>query len=189
MDISVSLSMNQSMNAEGSFEGAGMEIRQEPILVSIAKELNEVSFRQLRFESLNASFRKSSEGFEIFDIEGESLPLMRFNGGNVKILADGQLEGLLKVGVSAAIFKGVGSVKPPYFAKNEDDHFWADLIISGSIDRPRAEFVSVGNEPGPSSSEKEKSSETLKNTGLEPGSDGRARALEDNFNRLIESKP
>ncbi len=189
LDISGSLSMNQSMNAEGSFEAAGMEIRQEPILVSIAKELNEVSFRQLRFESLNASFRKSSEGFEIFDIEGESLPLMRLNGGNVKVLADGQLKGLLKVGVSAAIFKGVGTVKPPYFAKNEDDHFWADLIISGSIDRPRAEFVSVGNEPGPSSSEKEKSSETLKNTGLEPGSDGRARALEDNFNRLIESKP
>jgi hypothetical protein len=189
LDISGSLSIDQSMNAEGSFEGPGIELRQEPILVSIAKELNEVSFRQLRFESLNASFRKSSEGFEIFDIEGESLPLMRLDGGNVKVLADGQLEGLLKVGVSAAIFKGVGTVKPPYFAKNEDDHFWADLIISGSIDRPRAEFVSAVKESGQSSSDKEKSSETLKNDSLEQSSEGRARALEDNFNRLIKSKP
>ena len=58
---------------------------------------------------------------------------MRLDGGNVKVLADGQLEGLLKVGVSAAIFKGVGTVKPPYFAKNEDDHYSFHLIINPDL--------------------------------------------------------
>ena len=192
LDISGSLSIDQSMNAEGSFEGAGMELRQEPILVSIAKELNEVSFRQLRFESLKASFRKSAKGFEVFDIKGESLPLMRLNGGNIKVLANGKLEGLLKVGVSAATFKGVGTVKPPYFAKNEDDHFWADLIISGSIDRPRAEFVGTTKDSEQSSSDKDKNTETLENSDLQQRvgnrSEERAQALESNFNRLIESK-
>ncbi len=148
LDISGSLSIDQSMIAEGSFEGAGMGLSKEPILVSIAKELNEVSFRQLRFESLSASFRKSGKGFELFDIKGESLPLMRIKGGDIKVLADGQLKGLLKVGVADAIFKGAGVVKPSYFSNNEDNHFWADLIISGSIDSPRADFARTAKDSG-----------------------------------------
>jgi hypothetical protein len=192
LGISGSLSVDQSMNAEGSFEGSGMELSKEPILVSIAKELNEVSFRQLRFESLSASFKKSGKGLEIFDIKGESLPLMRLNGGNIKVLADGQLEGLLKVGVADAIFKGSGVVRPLYFARNEDNHFWANLIISGSIDSPRANFVRTTKNSGQSSNDKEKDAESLENASLQQPAgnqaDDRATTLEKNFNKLLESK-
>ena len=192
LDISGSLSVDQSMNAEGSFEGSGVELSKEPILVSIANEMNEVSFRQLRFESLSASFRKSGKGLEIFDIKGESLPLMRLGGGNIKVLTDGQLEGILKVGVADAIFKGAGVVKPSYFSKNEDDHFWADLIISGSIDAPRADFAPKVKDSGQSSNETEKGAETLENTPLEERVGNQAadpsKILENNFNKLIEPK-
>ena len=192
LDITGSLMLEQSMKAEGSFEGAGIEISKEPILVFIAKELNEVSFRHLRFESLSASFRKSGQGLEVFDIQGESLPLMRFDGGNIKVLPDGQLKGQLNIGVADAIFKGVGVIRPPYFAKNEDNHFWADLIISGSIDSPRADFVRAGKDSEQSSSDQENGPEPLKNVDLqkrvENQSDDRAKTLEKNFNKLIESK-
>ena len=192
LEISGSLRLDQSMKAEGSFEGEGIEISREPILVFIAKELNEVSFRHLRFESLSASFRKSGQGLEVFDIQGESLPLMRFDGGNIKVLPDGQLKGQLNIGVADAIFKGVGVIRPPYFAKNEDNHFWADLIISGSIDSPRADFVRAGKDSEQSSSDQENGPEPLKNVDLqkrvENQSDDRAKTLEKNFNKLIESK-
>ena len=47
-----------------------------------------------------------------------------------------------------AIFKGAGVVKPSYFSNNEDNHFWADLIISGSIDSPRADFARTAKDSG-----------------------------------------
>ena len=154
--------------------------------------MNEVSFRQLRFDSLSASFKKSGKGFEIFDVKGESLPLMRLNGGNIKVLANGQLEGALSVGVADAIFKGTGVVRPEYFSKNEDDHFWADLIISGSIDSPRADFSFPAKDPKQSSDDKEQNTEPLDSTSLqgraEDQTDDRSEALENNFNRLIEAK-
>ena len=192
LDISGSLLVDQSMNAEGSFEGAGIELSKEPILVSIAKELNEVSFRQLRFDSLSASFKKSGKGFEIFDVKGESLPLMRLNGGNIKVLANGQLEGALSVGVADAIFKGAGVLRPEYFSKNEDDHFWAALIISGSIDSPKADFSFPAKDSKQSSDDKEQNTEPFDSTSLqgraEDQTDDRSEALENNFNRLIEAK-
>jgi hypothetical protein len=135
INVSGSLLEKPEMKAEGGFSGSNVLLMRNPILSFLAKALAEPALVQARIENLNVQFNRNLNHIEIYNLSGESLPLLKFSKGKVKISKNNDVEGDIEIGVVNEILNRPGiEKKNEFLAGNEFS--WVTLAISGTINDP-----------------------------------------------------
>ena len=106
-----------------------------PILSFLSKALTEPALVQARIENLNVQFNRNLNDIEIYNLSGESLPLLKFSKGKVKISKNNDVEGHIEIGVVNEILNRPGIEKKNEFLAG-DEFSWVTLAISGTINDP-----------------------------------------------------
>ncbi|MDC0066901.1 hypothetical protein OAK16_04810, partial [Verrucomicrobia bacterium] len=123
------------MKAEGGFSGSNILLMRNPILSFLSKALSEPALVQARIENLNVQFNRNLNDVEIYNLSGQSLPLLKFSNGKVKISKNNNVEGDIRIGVVNEILNRPGIEKKNEFLAG-DEFSWVTLAISGTINDP-----------------------------------------------------
>ncbi|MFL2484168.1 MAG: hypothetical protein ACJ0KA_07510 [Verrucomicrobiales bacterium] len=135
INVSGSLLEKPEMKAEGGFSGSNILLMRNPILSFLSKALSEPALVQARIENLNVQFNRNLNDVEIYNLSGQSLPLLKFSNGKVKISKNNNVEGDIRIGVVNEILNRPGIEKKNEFLAG-DEFSWVTLDISGTINDP-----------------------------------------------------
>ena len=79
---------------------------------------------------------------EISNLSGESLPLLKFNQGKIKITSDGYWDGRVSIEIANEVVGRLESEKKRYFKKN-NEFSSATLILQGDSKEPKLSFEPI----------------------------------------------
>ena len=140
--ISGNLLGEESMEAEGGFSGSDIKFFKNPILKFLSQSLSEPSLNQIRIDNLNFQFSRNFNLLEISGLSGDSLPLIKFNDGKVKISNNNSCEGTVNIQVESKVLESVDPNVKNFF-KIENDYAFGTIVFSGSSRDLKVSFVSI----------------------------------------------
>ena len=142
--ISGNLLGEESMEAEGRFSGSDIKFFKNPILEFLSQSLSEPSFNQIRIDNLNFQFFRDLNLLEISGLSGDSLPLIKFNDGKIKISNNNSCEGTVNIQVDSKVLELVDPNVKKFF-KIENDYASGAIVFSGSNRDLKVSFGSITN--------------------------------------------
>ena len=142
VNISGKLLDKPDMKAEGGFSGSNILLMRNPILSFISRALSEPVLSQIRIENLDVQFTKTLTDIEVSNLSGQSLPLLKFDKGNIKISNNDNLEGNIMIGIANEILNKPGVEERSQFSP-DNEFSWSTLVISGTITDPKLGFKSI----------------------------------------------
>ena len=142
INISGKLLGEKEMKANGGFSGSDIQFFRNPILKFLSQSLSEPSLNQIWIENLNFQFSRNLTDIEISNLSGESLPLLKFNQGKIKITSDGYWDGRVSIEIANEVVGRLESDKKRYFKKN-NEFSSATLILQGDSKEPKLSFEPI----------------------------------------------
>ena len=130
INISGKLLGEKEMKANGGFSGSDIQFFRNPILKFLSQSLSEPSLNQIWIENLNFQFSRNLTDIEISNLSGESLPLLKFNQGKIKITSDGYWDGRVSIEIANEVVDRIESDKKRYFKRN-NEFSSATVILQG----------------------------------------------------------
>ena len=130
INISGKLLGEKEMKADGGFSGSDIQFFRNPILKFLSQTLSEPSLNQIWIENLNFQFSRNLNLIEISNLSGESLPLLKFNQGKIKITRDGYWDGRVGIEIANEVVDRLESDKKAYFKRN-NEFSSATVILQG----------------------------------------------------------
>ena len=142
INISGKILGEKEMQADGGFSGSDIQFFRNPILKFLSQSLSEPSLNQIWIENLNFQFSRNLTDIEISNLSGESLPLLKFNQGKIKITSDGYWDGRVSIEIANEVVGRLESDKKRYFKKN-NEFSSATLILQGDSKEPKLSFEPI----------------------------------------------
>ncbi|MFL2436370.1 MAG: hypothetical protein ACJ0IZ_07635 [Verrucomicrobiales bacterium] len=130
INISGKILGEKEMQADGGFSGSDIQFFRNPILKFLSQSLSEPSLNQIWIENLNFQFFRNLKDIEITNLSGESLPLLKFNQGKIKITSDGYWDGRVSIEIANEVVDRIESDKKRYFKRN-NEFSSATVILQG----------------------------------------------------------
>ena len=120
INITGKLLGEKEMKANGGFSGSEIQFFRNPILKFLSQSLSEPSLNEIWIENLNFQFSRNLKDIEITNLSGESLPLLKFNQGKIKITSDGYWDGRVSIEIANEVVDRIESDKKRYFKRNNE---------------------------------------------------------------------
>ena len=120
INITGKLLGEKEMKANGGFSGSEIQFFRNPILKFLSQSLSEPSLNEIWIENLNFQFSRNLKDIEITNLSGESLPLLKFNQGKIKITSDGYWDGRVSIEIANEVVDRIESDKKKYFKRNNE---------------------------------------------------------------------
>ena len=120
INITGKLLGEKEMKANGGFSGSEIQFFRNPILKFLSQSLSEPSLNEIWIENLNFQFSRNLKDIEITNLSGESLPLLKFNQGKIKITSDGYWDGRVIIQIANEVVDRLESDKKRYFKRNNE---------------------------------------------------------------------
>jgi len=136
INISGKLLGEKEMKADGGFSGSDIQFFRNPILKFLSQTLSEPSLNQIWIENLNFQFSRNLKLIEISNLSGESLPILKFNQGKIKITRDGYWDGRVGIEIANEVVDRLESDKKGYFKRN-NEFSSATVILQGGAKDPK----------------------------------------------------
>ncbi|MEM0895795.1 MAG: hypothetical protein AAGJ79_02835 [Verrucomicrobiota bacterium] len=131
--ITVQLSKYQSELLEGSLTIRNAALANIPNITALSTFAEEVKLQRLEFETLKASFRRTSSYLEIYNIDGDVTDLFAIRG-QLRIDRDDKLSGKLEIGLGERVLESREYGRPAFFsAPDENGYCWTPVELGGKL--------------------------------------------------------
>ena len=126
------------LKQSGTLRLDGGQVKNVPLLKTIAKYTKSRNFERLTLSETSADFERQGDRVSFSNLIVQSDGLARLEGS--LLIEGGQLSGRFRLGVTPGTLRWIPGAERKVFVQSEKGFLWTDLTVSGTVNEPREDL-------------------------------------------------